>query len=67
MLTGIPDDGFGTVRVLLGGHVVRVNARAEHTVAAGTDVHVTGILSPTAVTVAPVWGDLPELPPATES
>ena len=59
----IPGDGFGTVRVLLGGHVVRLNARADRPVAAGTEVHVTSILSPTAVTVAPVWDEL-EPPPA---
>ncbi len=59
----IPGDGFGTVRVLLGGHVVRLNARADRPVAAGTEVHVTSILSPTAVTVAPVWHEL-EPPPA---
>ncbi len=58
----IPGDGFGTVRVLLGGHVVRLNARADRPVAAGTEVHVTSILSPTAVTVAPVWDEL-EPPP----
>lgn len=59
VLTTIPADGFGTVRVLLGGHVVRLNARAEHPVEAGTAVHVTAILSPTAVSVAPVWDELP--------
>ncbi len=57
--SAIPADGFGSVRVLLGGHVVRVNARAETPLEAGTEVHVTSILSPTAVTVAPTWGDLP--------
>jgi membrane protein implicated in regulation of membrane protease activity len=61
VITGIPADGFGTVRVQLGGHVLRLNARAERPLEAGTDVHVTGVLSPTAVTVAPVWNDL-ELP-----
>jgi membrane-bound ClpP family serine protease len=63
VLTGIPADGFGTVRVLVGGHVVRLNARAERAIDTGTEVHVTSILSPTAVTVAPVWDDL-QLPPA---
>lgn len=64
VLTGIPADGFGTVRVLLGGHVVRLNARAERPIEAGTDIHVTAILSPTAVSVAPVWDDLAPPPPS---
>ena len=59
VLTAIPAGGFGTVRIRLGGHVVRVNARSEQPVVSGTQVHVTSILSPTAVTVAPVWGELP--------
>lgn len=63
VLTDIPADGFGVVRVQLGGHVLRYNARADSPVAVGTPVHVTHVLSPTAVSVAPVWGDL-ELPPA---
>lgn len=63
ILTAIPEDGFGTVRVLLGGHVVRLNARAQRALESGTDVHVTSILSATAVTVAPVWDELP--PPTT--
>jgi membrane protein implicated in regulation of membrane protease activity len=61
VVTGIPADGFGTVRVQLGGHVLRLNARADRPLVSGTEVHVTGVLSPTAVTVAPVWNDL-ELP-----
>ena len=64
VISAIPTDGFGTVRVLLGGHVVRVNARAEAALPAGTEVHVTSILSPTAVTVAPTWG---VLPPTTDT
>ncbi len=62
VLTGIPAGGFGVVRVQLGGHVVQLNAKADRAVEVGTAVHVTGTLSPTAVTVAPVWDDL-ELPP----
>jgi len=53
--TEIPHDGLGTVRVLVGGHVLRLNARAAEPIPSGTAVHVTGVLSPTAVTVAPVW------------
>lgn len=53
--TEIPADGLGTVRVLVGGHVLRLNARATEPIPSGTAIHVTGVLSPTAVTVAPVW------------
>lgn len=59
--TAIPGDGLGTVRVLLGGHVIRLNARADRALPAGTAVHVTGVLSPTAVTVAPMWPETLEL------
>src|SRR5690606_2834793 len=59
VLSAIPADGFGTVKVTLGGHVLRYHARAEAPIEAGTPVHVTGVLSPTAVTVAPVWRELP--------
>lgn len=62
VVTDIPADGFGVVRCDLGGHVARYNARADAPIAAGAAVHVTGVISPTAVTVAPVWPDL-ELPP----
>ncbi|GAB3996669.1 NfeD family protein [Nocardioides marmoraquaticus] len=54
VVSAVPADGYGTVRVLVGGHVVRLNARAEVALSAGTAVHVTSVLSPTAVTVAPV-------------
>jgi membrane-bound ClpP family serine protease len=54
VVTGVPADGFGVVTILVGGHVLRLNARAEQPLETGTEVHVTGVLSPTAVTVAPV-------------
>ncbi len=68
VVTAIPADGLGTVRVVIGGHSVRRNARAEVPLEAGTEVHVTGVLSPTAVSVAPVWpvgpaDEPPALPP----
>jgi len=55
----IPADGLGTVRLAIGGHTVQLNARADSPVEAGTEVHVTEILSPTSVRVAPVWNELP--------
>jgi hypothetical protein len=62
VVTAIPTDGFGTVKVLVGGHAMRLNARveADHPlpIEPGTRVHVTGTLSPTAVVVAPTWREL---------
>lgn len=58
VISAIPADGFGAVRLMIGGHSVQLNARAETTIEPGTEVHVTRILSPTAVLVAPVWNEL---------
>ena len=62
VVTAIPADGFGTVKVLLGGHALRLNARldADHPlpIEPGTQVHVTGTLSPIAVVVTPTWREL---------
>ncbi len=58
VVTAIPADGFGVVNILVGGHTMRLNAKAEEPIDPGTQVHVTSVLSPSAVTVAPVWGEL---------
>ncbi|MBC9733128.1 hypothetical protein [Nocardioides marmotae] len=58
VVTTIPDGGFGVVDVLVGGHVLRFNARADRPLDQGVRVHVTSVLSPTAVTVAPLWDEL---------
>lgn len=60
VVTPIPAGGFGVVRIHLGGHTVRYNARSDDgsVVEPGTPVHVTGVLSPTAVVVAPTWREL---------
>ncbi|GGU22466.1 hypothetical protein [Nocardioides albus] len=61
VITTIPAGGFGVVRVALGGHTVTYNAKApdnDEEIAPGTAVHVTGVLSPTAVTVAPTWREI---------
>lgn len=63
VVSDIPADGFGTVRLHLGGHTLRFNARAELPLETGTEVHVTGVVSPTAVTVSPTWS---ALPPSTD-
>ena len=55
VVTPIPTDGFGVVHILIGGHTMRLNAKADRPMAPGTDVHVTTVLSPTAVMVAAVW------------
>ena len=59
VLSAIPDEGFGTIRVHVGGHTLRYNASADLGLEAGSRVHVTSVLSPTAVTVAPIWTELP--------
>lgn len=59
VVSAVPDDGYGSVEVWLGGHTLRFNARSEVPIAAGTAVHVTGVLSPSAVTVSPTWSALP--------
>ena len=55
VVTSIPAEGFGVVQILVGGHTLRLNARSDLPLDPGTEVHVTSVLSPTAVTVAPVW------------
>jgi membrane-bound ClpP family serine protease len=59
VVSAIPADGFGSVTVYVGGHTLRLNARADAPLEAGAEIHVTSVLSPTAVTVAPVWNALP--------
>jgi membrane-bound ClpP family serine protease len=54
VISDIPVEGFGVVQILVGGHSLRLNARAEQPLEPGTQVYVTHVLSPTAVTVAPV-------------
>ena len=55
VLTDIPSKGFGVVRVVVGGHSLQLNARSDLPIPSGAEVDVTGVLSPTAVTVVPVW------------
>lgn len=56
VLTAIPGgQSYGVVRVTVGGHVMQCNASSLLAIEAGDEVTVTGVLSPTAVTVAPVW------------
>lgn len=51
VITAIPADGFGEVRLVAGGHVRKFSARADQAIESGTEVWVSGIVSPTAVEV----------------
>ncbi|HWH29801.1 MAG TPA: hypothetical protein VNU26_12680 [Mycobacteriales bacterium] len=53
LATAVPDGGFGAVDLPVGGSRVRLSARSDHPLEAGTSVYVTEVLSPTAVVVAP--------------
>ena len=56
VLTTIPGgDSYGVIRVSVGGNVLQCNANSLLPIEAGAEVSITGVLSPTAVTVAPVW------------
>ncbi|TNC31752.1 hypothetical protein [Mumia zhuanghuii] len=58
VVSEIPRDGYGLVRIVVGGHTLQLNARAAGPLGAGSEVHVTEVLSPTAVTVAPAWDEI---------
>lgn len=55
VITAIPGEGYGVVRVVVGGHTLQVNASANLPIEAGTRVNVTGVISPTAVSVTAIW------------
>ncbi|GAA4817348.1 hypothetical protein ACFQ0K_08855 [Nocardioides caeni] len=55
VITSIPGEGYGVVRVNVGGHTLQLNASAALPIEAGREVDVTGVLSPTAVNVTEVW------------
>ncbi|KRC53309.1 MULTISPECIES: hypothetical protein [unclassified Nocardioides] len=55
VITAIPAEGYGVVRVVVGGHPLQLNASAHLPIEAGAQVNVTGVLSPTAVSVTEVW------------
>lgn len=52
VVSTIPADGFGVVTVRMGGHLLRLNARAAVPIEPGTAITVVDTLSPTAVSVA---------------
>ncbi|WP_157537397.1 NfeD family protein [Nocardioides sp. Root190] len=55
VITSIPAGGYGVVRLLVGGHTLQFNASAQLPIEAGTRVNVTGVLSPSAVSVTEIW------------
>lgn len=55
VITPIPAGGYGVVRIVIGGHTLQLNASAALPVEAGTRVNVTGVLSPSAVSVTEIW------------
>lgn len=58
VVSAIPAEGYGSITVRRGGHVLRYNAKSDRELPAGTAVHVTDVLSPTAVTVAATYPEL---------
>ncbi|MDR1264295.1 MAG: NfeD family protein [Propionibacteriaceae bacterium] len=55
VVTAIPADGFGEVKLLHGGHLVKLSARANLPITPGQPVTVIDVLSPTAVRVAQLY------------
>lgn len=53
VVTRIPEQGFGEVTLVQGGHFMKLSARADGSVREGTPVIVTAVLSSTSVTVSP--------------
>ncbi len=53
VVSAIPEDGFGEVSIVASGHITKLNARAANSLAAGTPVTITAVLSPTSVLVQP--------------
>lgn len=52
VVAAIPGEGYGQVELVVGGHVARCRARGDVTLAVGTPVQVTAVLSATAVSVS---------------
>jgi hypothetical protein len=55
VINDIPDEGFGEVRVVQSGQMVKLNARSTIPLKSGTLVTVTDVLSATSVVVTPVY------------
>lgn len=53
IITPVPVDGFGEVRVVDGGHMAKLAARSDQPLPAGTEVWISESLSATSVFVQP--------------
>jgi membrane protein implicated in regulation of membrane protease activity len=53
VLTPVPVDGYGEVRLAVAGQQIKFNARAVQPLARGTRIFVIGVPSPTSVLVEP--------------
>lgn len=54
VLTAIPADGYGQIRVRRSGHTYTLNAKSSLPLEQGTRVWIAGVLSATSVEVRPV-------------
>lgn len=54
VITDIPKDGYGEIRVINAGHLTKLSARCDLPVPTGTEVWISESLSATAVRVEPV-------------
>lgn len=54
VITDIPADGFGEIRVVNAGHLTKLAARCNRPIPVGTEVWIAESLSATAVRVEPV-------------
>jgi membrane protein implicated in regulation of membrane protease activity len=60
VVTRIPEDGYGEVRVRVAGQQIKFNARASQPMPSGTEVFVIGTPSETSVIVEPAEMILPD-------
>lgn len=54
VVSDVPEDGYGTVSLVVAGHPTRLNARSSTAVRTGTQVRVSAVLSSTSVQVEPL-------------
>lgn len=53
VITAIPEGSYGEVLIKLGGRTLKRSAKSDVAVPSGTEVWISGIVSPTAVQVTP--------------
>jgi hypothetical protein len=53
VITPVPPDGYGEVRLAVAGQQLKLNARSVEPLARGTQIFVIGVPSPTSVLVEP--------------